>query len=125
MDFLYPCGSVSPFAATPLNERFALPDKLRFEPSDGGLACAVVTSKQAQARAYLYGAHVTEYRPAGHDPVLFLSPLSVYGKGKAIRGGVPISPSLSRKFHTVLNDTYGGASDFSCVPLLFTISCPS
>jgi len=73
-----------------LNERFALPNRLGFEPGDGGLACAVVTTEQAQARAYLYGAHVAGYHPAGHDPVLFLSPSSVYGKGKAIRGGVPI-----------------------------------
>jgi glucose-6-phosphate 1-epimerase len=50
----------------------------------------VIATARAKARAYLYGAHATHYQPAGHDPVLFLSPSSKYGKGKAIRGGVPI-----------------------------------
>lgn len=73
-----------------LNERFALPDKLAFKPADGGLTCAIVTSELTQAQAYLFGAHATGYHPAGHDPVLFLSPSSMHAKGKAIRGGVPI-----------------------------------
>jgi glucose-6-phosphate 1-epimerase len=33
---------------------------------------------------------VTAFRPAGQEPVLWLSPLSAFENGKAIRGGVPI-----------------------------------
>ena len=39
---------------------------------------------------YLHGAHVTSWRPADHDEVLFLSTKSRWQEGHAIRGGVPI-----------------------------------
>jgi D-hexose-6-phosphate mutarotase len=39
---------------------------------------------------YLHGAHVTSWKPAGGDEVLFLSSQSRWEKGHAIRGGVPI-----------------------------------
>lgn len=42
------------------------------------------------ARVALHGAHLMDWTPAGHDPVLYLSPAAVYQKGKAIRGGVPV-----------------------------------
>lgn len=39
----------------------------------------------------LQGAHVFDWRPAGSaHPVLFLSPRSLFRRGKAIRGGVPV-----------------------------------
>ena len=38
----------------------------------------------------LQGAHVTEWTLHGSPPVLFLSPRSVFQRGKAIRGGVPL-----------------------------------
>ncbi len=73
-----------------LNERFGLPGAVRFEAGSGGLVRAVVTAAGAEAHVYLHGAHVTHYRPAGHEPVLFLSPQSRFDAGHAIRGGVPI-----------------------------------
>ncbi len=73
-----------------LNNQFAIPNALAFETGGGGLACAVVQTGHAAARVYLQGAHVTDYQPAGHEPVIFTSAASGYGPGKAIRGGVPI-----------------------------------
>lgn len=39
---------------------------------------------------YLHGAHVTSWKPAGREEVLFLSSKSRWEDGYAIRGGVPI-----------------------------------
>ncbi|MCW1922030.1 D-hexose-6-phosphate mutarotase [Luteolibacter arcticus] len=43
-----------------------------------------------RARVALHGAHVMEWQPAGHEPVLYCSPETVLREGKAIRGGIPI-----------------------------------
>jgi glucose-6-phosphate 1-epimerase len=72
-----------------LNENFGLPGVLAFEESDG-LTQAVVTTPAASATVYLQGAHLTDWQPAGEQPVLFLSRKSAFQKGKAIRGGVPV-----------------------------------
>ncbi|MEM8862520.1 MAG: D-hexose-6-phosphate mutarotase, partial [Chloroflexota bacterium] len=37
-----------------------------------------------------YGAHVLDYVPAGHKPVLWVSKDAIFESGKAIRGGIPI-----------------------------------
>ena len=73
-----------------LQERFALPDALRFESGTEGLTRAVFTTPHAQAHLYLHGAHLTHYQPAGQAPVLFLSKCSEFAADKAIRGGVPL-----------------------------------
>jgi len=73
-----------------LNEQFGRRGVVRFEAGAGGLARAVVSTPAAEAHVYLHGAHVTHYRPAGQEPVLFLSPRSRFELGKAIRGGVPV-----------------------------------
>ncbi|CAN5498022.1 D-hexose-6-phosphate mutarotase [soil metagenome] len=54
------------------------------------LVKATVTTKLCEAEIYLQGAHLTQWQPLGHEPVLFLSERSSFTKGKAIRGGVPI-----------------------------------
>ena len=38
----------------------------------------------------LHGAHVLGWTPAGHAPVLYLSPLAVFEHGQPIRGGIPV-----------------------------------
>ncbi|MFD0893078.1 D-hexose-6-phosphate mutarotase [Luteolibacter ambystomatis] len=43
-----------------------------------------------RAKVALHGAHVMEWTPAGHDPVLYLSPKTGLKEGKAIRGGIPV-----------------------------------
>ncbi|QHN05179.1 D-hexose-6-phosphate mutarotase [Granulicella sp. WH15] len=72
-----------------LNEEFGLDGVLAFEEHEG-MVRAQVTSSSATATIYLHGAHVTHWQPAGHDPVLYLSPNTEIAEGKAIRGGVPI-----------------------------------
>ena len=44
----------------------------------------------ASASIAQQGAHLIEWTPAGHAPVLYVSPTALFQKGKAIRGGVPI-----------------------------------
>lgn len=72
------------------DKRFGIPGVLAFESGPGGLTQAVVTTQACSGQMYLYGAHVTGYQPAGHEPVLFVSASSLYQQGKAIRGGVPV-----------------------------------
>src|SRR5262245_26300527 len=73
-----------------LNERFAVPGVIRFETGSGGLVRAAVATASCEGHVYLHGAHVTRYRPAGHQDLLFLSVRSQFVPGKAIRGGVPV-----------------------------------
>ena len=73
-----------------LNERFAIPDKVRFEAGAGGLTRLAISARRASGAMYLHGCHVAEFQPHGQEPVLFLSSRSNYAKGKPIRGGVPI-----------------------------------
>lgn len=44
----------------------------------------------ADGAMFAHGAHVTSWRPAGHNEVLFVSEKSPFTHGKAIRGGVPV-----------------------------------
>ena len=39
---------------------------------------------------YLYGGHVTRFEKRGEPPLLFLSEKSLFTRGKAIRGGIPL-----------------------------------
>lgn len=42
------------------------------------------------AEVSLYGGHVLQWKPAGHMPVIYMSPKAVFAKGKALRGGIPL-----------------------------------
>lgn len=42
------------------------------------------------AEVYLHGAHVTSWIPAGGREVIFVSRRSLYARGTAIRGGIPV-----------------------------------
>jgi glucose-6-phosphate 1-epimerase len=44
----------------------------------------------ASAEIYLSGGHLTSWIPGGGQEQLFLSPLSKFGDGAAIRGGIPV-----------------------------------
>lgn len=57
---------------------------------ENGLEKLVIETAEVAAELYLQGAHLTSWRPAGQDEVLFLSRRSAYREGKAIRGGIPI-----------------------------------
>lgn len=81
---------LGPVQPASLEERFGIPGMVRFEPGEGGLTRAVVTTARATVHVYLHGAHVTHFQPAGSAPVLFTSPRSAFAAGRAIRGGVPV-----------------------------------
>lgn len=63
---------------------------LSAEEGAGGLTKLVVDLPSCRGELYLHGAQVTEWTPAGHEPVLWLSPQAVFAEAHAIRGGVPI-----------------------------------
>jgi glucose-6-phosphate 1-epimerase len=57
---------------------------------NGGLQKVRIASPDAAGELYLHGAHVTSWKPAGREEVLFLSTQSRWEEGRAIRGGIPI-----------------------------------
>jgi len=63
---------------------------ISFEPGPGGLLRSEISTSTAEAELYLQGAHLARWRPGGQQPVLYVSPKSLFSPGKAIRGGVPI-----------------------------------
>jgi glucose-6-phosphate 1-epimerase len=73
-----------------LSDQFAIPGVLAFSQTEQGLLRATITTPSCTAELYLQGAHLTQWQPAGHQPVLFLSERSFFTPGKAIRGGIPI-----------------------------------
>ena len=72
------------------DRQFEIPGRAQFVEGNGGLPKVRVTSHQATGEMYLHGAHVTSWKPAGSEEVLFLSSESRWDEGHAIRGGVPI-----------------------------------
>jgi glucose-6-phosphate 1-epimerase len=72
-----------------LNTSFGIPGVLEFD-EHGSLIRARITTPACSGEFYLQGAHVTAWRPAAAQPVLFLSEKSAFVPGKAIRGGIPI-----------------------------------
>lgn len=49
-----------------------------------------IDNPAATGEVHAHGAHVTDWTPAGAEPVLWLSPLADLTPGSAIRGGVPV-----------------------------------
>jgi glucose-6-phosphate 1-epimerase len=75
---------------TELDRRFGIPSIAHVSEGDGALARVEITGPLAHGRIYMHGAHVTSWRPAGGEEVLFLSTKSRWEEGQAIRGGIPI-----------------------------------
>ncbi len=69
---------------------FELPGTLSISEGPGGLPVIRVTNVHAEAELMLYAGHLTHFRPAGEEPVLWVSPASPFEIGKGIRGGVPV-----------------------------------
>lgn len=70
-------------------EDFEIPGILAIDDKHQ-LAKATITTSLCTAELYLQGAHLTQWQPLNHEPILFLSDRSSFVPGKAIRGGVPI-----------------------------------
>jgi glucose-6-phosphate 1-epimerase len=70
--------------------RFEIPGIAEVVEGNGALPKVRITSPEVAGEMYLHGAHVTSWKPAGGEEVLFLSSQSRWEHGRAIRGGVPI-----------------------------------
>jgi glucose-6-phosphate 1-epimerase len=73
-----------------LNRRFEIPGIAKIIDGRGGLHCIQVTTPRTSGEIYLHGAHVTSWKPAGAEEVLYVSSKSKWQDGTAIRGGVPV-----------------------------------
>jgi glucose-6-phosphate 1-epimerase len=72
------------------DHRFEIPGTAQVVEGNGGLLKVRITSPEVVGEMYLYGAHVTSWKPVGGEEVLFLSSQSRWEHGHAIRGGVPV-----------------------------------
>jgi glucose-6-phosphate 1-epimerase len=70
--------------------RLEIPATASVIEGNGGLQKVCIESPCASGEMYLHGGHVTSWKPAGKQEVLFLSSQSRWENGHAIRGGVPI-----------------------------------
>src|ERR1039458_4682278 len=70
--------------------KFEIPGRVTFANGRGGLPKINTTPGRSTAEIYLHGAHITGFQKNGEPPLLFLSRLSHFAAGKAIRGGVPV-----------------------------------
>ena len=75
---------------TELNQRFGIPEIVKIVAGRGGLTKVEVTSRSTQGELYLHGAHVTSWKPAHAEEVLFISSQSQWNDSRPIRGGVPV-----------------------------------
>jgi len=76
--------------APELDRRFGIRGIAKVCKGNGGLTVVRINAPLAEGEIYLHGAHVTSWRPAGNDEVLFVSSTSRWQEGQAIRGGIPV-----------------------------------
>jgi glucose-6-phosphate 1-epimerase len=79
-----------PMNAAELASNFAIAGNVEFIENEHGLIKAVIARDGMRGELYLQGAQVTAWRPAGAQPVIFLSSHAILAPGKAIRGGIPV-----------------------------------
>jgi glucose-6-phosphate 1-epimerase len=68
----------------------SLPASIHFSEAIPGYPILNIEHPACSARIALNGAHVMEWTPTGHAPVLYMSPEAVLEPGKPIRGGIPV-----------------------------------
>ena len=74
-----------------LNVDYGITNRVTFEEGKGGLPFIVIKNHSATALIALHGEQILSYKPKVEvADMLFLSPLSNFQDGKAIRGGIPI-----------------------------------
>lgn len=83
-------STAMPETAAALAQRFSIPGTASVSEGNGGLACVRVKTAQCSGEVYLLGGHVTRWKPAGAEEVVWMSQHSLFQAGKAIRGGVPV-----------------------------------
>ena len=57
---------------------------------ENGFAYILVKNRFAEAKIALQGAHIFHYKRVNEEPLLWLSEITDFEYGKAIRGGIPI-----------------------------------
>jgi len=73
-----------------LNIQYGIPGFIEFKKGVSGLTFAHIKNCYGYAEISLYGGHVTDFQLLGDGPILWMSPLSKFIPGMAIRGGIPI-----------------------------------
>jgi glucose-6-phosphate 1-epimerase len=73
-----------------LNTQHAIPGIAQITEPYPGMPAARITTNSCAATMHIHGAHVTSWRPAGSDEIIFVSSKARYVDGQAIRGGIPI-----------------------------------
>jgi glucose-6-phosphate 1-epimerase len=73
-----------------LNTQHAIPGIAQITEPHPGMPAVLITMGSCTATMQLHGAHVTSWRPAGSDEIIFVSSKARYVDGQAIRGGIPI-----------------------------------
>ncbi|MGQ1946262.1 D-hexose-6-phosphate mutarotase [Geofilum sp. OHC36d9] len=72
-----------------LNNQFSISETIVFE-EENGLKVAAIANHYATAIISLYGGQILSFKPHDKKEVLFVSSLSDFEEGKAIRGGIPL-----------------------------------
>ncbi|MCX6909784.1 MAG: D-hexose-6-phosphate mutarotase [Verrucomicrobia bacterium] len=74
-----------------LQTKFGIPGAVAVSPGQNNMPRVTLSHRSgASAEIYLHGAHVTSWRDAKGEELLFLSRASNWAADKPIRGGVPI-----------------------------------
>jgi len=73
-----------------LDRQFGIPGIAKVCEGNGAMPRVQITSPLCEGEVYLHGAHVTSWKPAGADELIFVSTKSRWEDGQAIRGGIPI-----------------------------------
>ena len=72
-----------------LNNQFSIPETIVFE-EENGLKVAAISNNYATAIISLYGGQILSFKPHDKKEILFVSSLSKFEEGQAIRGGIPL-----------------------------------
>lgn len=67
-----------------------MPTGVTLAEGRGGLPVLHIETAACTGEIYFLGAHITDWAPAGAEPVLWMSEKSLFEPGTPIRGGVPI-----------------------------------
>jgi glucose-6-phosphate 1-epimerase len=73
-----------------LNAQYAIPGIAQIVEPFPNLPAVRITTSSCAATMHLHGAHITSWRPAGSEEIIFVSSKARYVDGQAIRGGIPI-----------------------------------
>jgi glucose-6-phosphate 1-epimerase len=73
-----------------LNAEHAIPGIAEITEPFPNMPAVRITTSSCAATIYLHGAHITAWRPAGSEEIIFVSSRARYVDGQAIRGGIPI-----------------------------------